>query len=93
MIIMIRIDIKEYNDFTHPYFIATSPDIEELLVEGKTMEEVVNLVPEILSMIFEEKQKIAEEEKDQIKNKVFSLNTKDVMMQYIYNKKVSLNIT
>jgi len=90
---MIRIDIKEYNDFTHPYFIATSPDIEELLVEGKTMEEVVNLVPEILSMIFEEKQKIAEEEKDQIKNKVFSLNTKDVMMQYIYNKKVSLNIT
>jgi len=88
---MIRIHIKEYNDFTHPYFLATSPDVEELLVEGKTMEEVINLVPEILSMIFEEKQKIAEEEKNQIKKNTFALDTKDVVMQYIYNKKVSLH--
>jgi predicted RNase H-like HicB family nuclease len=45
----IRIDIKEYNDFTHPYFLATSPDVDGLLVEGKTFEEVVELVPIVLN--------------------------------------------
>jgi predicted RNase H-like HicB family nuclease len=90
---IIRIEIKEYNDFTHPYFLATSPDVPELLVEGRSIEEVLKLTPEILSMVLEEIAKIEAEEqaKEEKKQHSFAeLLGKNIMMQYTYNTLVSL---
>ena len=87
----IRIDIKEYNDFTHPYFLATSEDVPELLVQGRTVEEVLELAPGVVAMIFEENQKIAAAEQQQSRKTHFSpLPNKSILMQYIYNQHISL---
>lgn len=89
----IRIDIREYDDFTHPYFLGTSPDVPELLVQGNSVDEVLELAPSVVTMILEEKQKIAEKEaqKTSPKATLFSLKNKDILVQYTYNKRVSLH--
>ncbi|MDR2190053.1 MAG: hypothetical protein LBP53_02440 [Candidatus Peribacteria bacterium] len=89
----IRIEIKEYNDFTHPYFLATSPDVPELLVQGNSVEEVLKLTPEVLSMVLEEIAKIEAEEqakKEKTHHSFVKLLGKNIMMQYTYNTVVPL---
>ncbi|MDR3168201.1 MAG: hypothetical protein LBU27_00070 [Candidatus Peribacteria bacterium] len=91
---IIRIEIKEYNDFTHPYFLGESPDLPELLVEGRTVEEVLALAPDVVAMILEANQEIAEREAKQTnKRNFFEFGKKDIIMQYIYNKPISLQLT
>ncbi|MDR0650270.1 MAG: hypothetical protein LBG59_02430 [Candidatus Peribacteria bacterium] len=58
----IRIEVKEYNDFVHPYFLATSPDVDGFMVEGHTMEEVFELVPIVLNDLLAERKKRLEKE-------------------------------
>jgi hypothetical protein len=59
----IRIEVKEYNDFTHPYFLATSPDVDGFMVEGHTMAEVFELVPLVLNDLLAERKIRREKEK------------------------------
>jgi predicted RNase H-like HicB family nuclease len=77
---VIRINIKEYNDFTHPYFLATSPDIEGLLVEGRTVEEIMELVPEVLNNLLAAT-------KERLEKQAASLvSTKAAILKYDYEK-------
>jgi predicted RNase H-like HicB family nuclease len=83
---IIRIDIKEYNDFTHPYFLATSPDVEGLLVEGKTVEEVVELVPTVLKNLLTAT-------KERLEKKAAALfNAKNIILKYDYEKPFNLQL-
>jgi predicted RNase H-like HicB family nuclease len=88
----IRIEIKEHNDFTHPYFLATSPDVYGFLVQGNSVEEVLYLVPQVLSVFLEEIQNIRREEEAEMKEKsLFDFN-KNIMMQYHYEAPLVLQL-
>jgi predicted RNase H-like HicB family nuclease len=82
----IRIDIKEYNDFTHPYFLATSPDVDGLLVEGKTFEEVVELVPIVLNNLLRATKERLE------KQAATLVNTKGIILKYDFEKTFNLQV-
>lgn len=89
----IRIEIKEHNDFTHPYFLATSPDVEWFLVQGNSVAEVVELVPDILKD-FLKFMKELEEEKNFKKQRYIALSQRtNLLMQYVYEKNLPLQLT
>ena len=84
---IIRIEIKEHHDFSHPYFLATSPDVKGLLVEGKTVEEVVELVPTVLNNLL-----AATKERLEKKNLAL-FNTNGMILKYDYEKAFNLQLT
>jgi predicted RNase H-like HicB family nuclease len=92
---VIRINIKEHNDFTHPYFLATSPDVYGFLVQGNSVEEVMELVPEVLHDFLEVLKEIEEKKQkniQQAKQLQAILKSKKLLMQYIYEQPFSLQL-
>jgi predicted RNase H-like HicB family nuclease len=83
---VIRISIKEYNDFTHPYFLVTSPEVEGVLVAGRAVEEVMKLVPEVLNNLL-----VAT--KERLEKQVASLiSTKAAILKYDYEQSFNFQL-
>jgi predicted RNase H-like HicB family nuclease len=91
---VIRINIKEYNDFTHPYFLATSPDVYGFLVQGNSVKEVMELAPEVLHDFLEETEKLKVEKKVRDEKKSFQKGLLDfsntIIMKYCYESSLTL---
>lgn len=51
MLYELRIQVEELNDGGDYRFLATSPDLPNLLVAGDSAEEVLNLAPQVASAL------------------------------------------
>jgi replicative superfamily II helicase len=91
---VIRINIKEHNDFTHPYFLATSPDVYGFLVQENSVEEVLKTVKKFLLIFLEETEKLKAEKKARDEKKSFQKGLLDfsntVIMKYCYESSLTL---
>jgi len=91
----IRIHIKEYHDFTHPYFLATSPDVEGFMVQENSVEEVLQTVKEFLPIFLEETAKLKAQQKTRNQKRAKKGNLIDlsgkIMMRYSYESPLVLH--
>jgi hypothetical protein len=91
---VIRINIKEYNDFTHPYFLATSPDVYGFLVQENSVEEVLKTVKEFLPIFLEESKKLQAEKKARDEKTTHQKGlldfSRNIIMRYSYESPLIL---
>jgi len=50
---LIRLKIEKFNENNQEYFVATSDDLEGLVAEGKTIEEVIEIAQDVAKILLE----------------------------------------
>ena len=50
---LIRLRIEQFSEEDEEYFVATSADLEGLVAEGKTIEEVVEIAQDVAKLLLE----------------------------------------
>ncbi|HBE17816.1 MAG TPA: DUF1902 domain-containing protein [Cyanobacteria bacterium UBA11149] len=54
---MIKLNIEKYEEKGQEYFVATSDDLQGLVAEGKTLEEVIEIAEDVARILLEMEQK------------------------------------
>lgn len=50
---LIRLTIEKFTENNEEYFVATSDDLEGLVAEGKTIEEVIEIAQDVAKILLE----------------------------------------
>ncbi len=50
---LIRLKIERFTENNQEYFVATSDDLEGLVAEGKTIEEVIEIAQDVAKLLLE----------------------------------------
>lgn len=50
---LIRLKIEKFSENNQEYFVATSDDLEGLVAEGKTIEEVIEIAQDVAKILLE----------------------------------------
>ncbi|MGK7895161.1 MAG: type II toxin-antitoxin system HicB family antitoxin [Xenococcus sp. (in: cyanobacteria)] len=50
---LIKLKIEKFTELEEEYFVATSNDIEGLVAEGKTIEEVIEIAQDVAKVLLE----------------------------------------
>jgi predicted RNase H-like HicB family nuclease len=79
----ITILIKEMVENNEKYYLAESPDVPNFFAEADTLEEIVNIAPEVMEMILKLDRKKESRSKNLFQKVVFDMN---------YTKKVASHL-
>ena len=87
---IIHILIEEYNEDWTTYFLWTSPELEGLLIEANTIDDLKEKAPWVISMYIKSANEIEKEKKDAFIKKILSSKTLNIFYNWEWKQQLTL---